>query len=371
MARLAFSGAKRYRERGKGLLNRGVVYQNRDYNTKRRKVTFGKRSKGRGLDTLRSTVQRWQATSQSYLGPGRYRLASWKTDPITYAVPVHFMSLTNLGVSHGLSHPSKGCFSAVGMCRFSMDASGNFGWAPLACQDNAGGYSDATWKTEQDELPGDVTSARRIYHDWTDIRLNLYGTFSVPITYTVYVMQMKEQLDPFQYGSGPPYFPHGFGGECANMLKDMTRSLLCNSVNTNGRIDWYKDVRILRKERVTLQPLAYSDQVAELSGENVAHTPNIHELRMFIKHNRYRDYKWSENSSDTTYAVDLNVNQWDVNQPTANMCDVEWGKRVFLFITASCPQVGAQSEILEATSGTARTEGSYDVNIRNKFRFEN
>lgn len=360
------------RKRGRDGEVKSFAFQARSGMTQRRKRRMGRKLK-RPDPNLRYYIARWQNTSDSFTGPGRLRLGTWMPTGTELCMPVTFMSLTNCA-DLGDSHTGKGCNADVGLCRlYKKTSDGSYYWWPETCQPATGnllGY-DTYWKIEQTELePPGQTNIRSIYHDWTDIRLNLYGTFSVPITYNVYIMQMPKELDPFSYTRGIANSAVA-GTELYNFYKDVTRNLQGNSVNFNGRQDWPKDVRILRHDRVVLQPLSYSDQVAEKDGNNSSHTPNVHEYRLFIRHGRYRDYKWTENADDTIENEAFQLNQWDVNQPEKTMCDVEWGRRVVMFITCTCPDVGepspAGSSLADAV--TARTQGSFDINVRNKFRF--
>lgn len=369
MARARLIGTKRSRDGSK-------YYQGRSGTTARQRRRIGRRI--RRSDKIATSgykyhIQRWQASSPSYLGPGLYKIGTFQDSPGYTILPIHFMSLTNVGIL-GNANSAKGCFNDIGMNYFFRnDSTNEFSYASLVSQTNNGALAGTQWRVEQSEVYGELGFARRVFHDWTDIRLNLYGTFSVPITYTVYVMTMKEQLDPNQF---PPLGTIPQHVELGNMVKDITRQCTGNSVASNGRTDWPRDVRILKKQVVTLQPLNYSDQAAQvldLGSALPSHTPNVHELRLFVSHRRFRDYKWSENNVDDTTNNVLDSNGWDINAPQNLMCDVEWGKRVFLFVTATCPQVSPYvpgPDQLLANADSARVMGSYDINVRNKFRFE-
>lgn len=321
------------------------------------------------LYTGQREVYRWQQTSPTYLGPGRLGLLWGRTSPLDQAqrMPFHFMSLTSS--MRGVEHAEKGCYRN-GMNRVVYNSStGSYYWNPLQPQnfvgDNAG---NVLWQPEQNE-GGSTTAAAtgRVFHEWTDVRLNLYGTYTVPITYTVLIAQMPRQLDPFTVEAGTTT-PEGT--ELHNMFKDWSRKQLYSSVGCNGRSDWDKDVRIVKRYSVTIQPFNYSDQNSEtLLPEGYSKSPHIHELRWFLRHDRFRNYKWSENVSDSTLTRDFMKPGWDYNGPEETMADVEWGKRLFLIVLATSPEVqdGVTTDYVNPADPV--TQGSYDVCVRNSFRY--
>lgn len=350
--------------------SKSVTYQSRSGTVSRRRRRLGRLRRGLSNPNFRDVVLRWQSTSDSYLGPGLNRIGTWfNAGGSAMYMPLHFMSLTNNAII-GEANGAKGCFKDQGMCQlFKSQTNNSFSWLKRVCQIPTGAGLSNSWQLEQgdlDPLSNVPDTSKYLYHDWTDIRMNLYGSFSVPLTYNIYVMTMKEQLDPFQFGLGADIAQ---GTECWNMFKDITRGCQGNSVSMNGRIDWPKDVRILKHDRIVMQPLGYSDQVAVSEPGPASHTPNIHEYRLFLNHRRYRNYKWSENADETSYGNNYAVNQWDVNVSGETMCDVEWGKRLFLIITCTCADVGEGTDDYTANAVTARVQGSYDICVRNKFRF--
>lgn len=317
-------------------------------------------------------VYRWQQTSPSYLGPGKLSIG-WSATGDTDQVPIHFMSLTTN--PKGAAHAAKGCYKS-GMHRMYYDRVQNrFGWYFIPAtqangSDNATGY----WEMETGADRG-TWEARSVFHKYTQIKINLYGTYSVPINYRVFLCQMKEEVDPTQYAlAGTPILP---GSECYNMFKDWYKTLTYSSVgNNNGRQSWQRNVRIIKQYSTTIQPLTYSDQEAEIALEANATstTPHIRELRWFVRHDRFRDYKWSENAQadaipETLYDTNL-LGGWDVNRPLSSMSDLPWGKKLFLVIMASSPvKLTTWPEYPFQTATPTKTQGSYDICVRNCFRY--
>lgn len=311
-------------------------------------------------------IIRWQQVSPNILGAGRVCLG-WSTasaGDVFERTPIHWMSLTQHNL--GQSNVAKGC-GTNGMHRVTFfKDSGNFAQDAIAAQDSLGDTpGSAAWRDEyRDYSPGQVSG--RVYHSWTDIKLVLYGTLTVPITYNVFLVTLPENLDP-QYTTtflSP-------GSEINTMYRDMMRKLCGNVIAQNGNVTWPKDVRIVRKHSVTLQPLSYSDQKAEneLTG-NFAQTAGVHKLNWFIRHDRFRDYKWSKNSDQMVYDNNLQTCGWDVNSPLVAMTDCEWGKKLYLFITASSPTVevgtAANTDFTDNNPAWMVRQGSYDICVRNK-----
>lgn len=313
-------------------------------------------------------IYRHQATSATYIGPGLMNIG-FNDSPTAnlHYVPIHFMSLTHQPIGQYVD--AKGCPAVGGMKQLYYDnLTGAYGHAQLPNQNSDGSAaSNGTAKYEQGQSL-DLNYADQVFHKYTDIKINLYGSYTVPVHYNVFICTMKEQIDPLKSSVNTLY---PVGSEMNNMFRDMTRPLLFSSVGHNSYIQYPKDMRIIKSHRVTIQPLPYSDQQAEGAlPATYSKSPNIHELRWFIRHDRYRSYKWSENTLDTTTPNnDLNSPQWDMVNPINNLTDCEWGKKLFLFITATCPKRGAVTTApYYQDDEHAIQQGSYDICIRNAFR---
>lgn len=314
-------------------------------------------------------IYRWQNTSATYVGPGALAI-DWSYDNTTNTnierMPIHFMSLSQVPSTIADINTTKGCV-ANGMNYLVYNTtSGAYQHRVLTVQNSDGlQVAAGTWQADTD--PGTLGNMYRMRHNWSDIKLNLYGTYTVPIHYEVFLCTMPEQLDPYQFASASDMAE---GSEVANMYKDMSRYLLYSSVGQNGRVDWRRDVKIIKSCKVTIQPLTYSDQLAEQQNTVGSTSAHIHELRWFVRHDRDRNYRWSENTVDTVEDRTFNTPGWDVNTVSRNMTDCEWGKKLFMFITASCPTkfqgLDAVCPVFGAPDRTLGG-GSYDICVRNSF----
>jgi len=341
---------------------------------RRYKVGRSKRRSARQLfnavvGTGSKLVVRWQQISPSLLAPGRLSLG-WQfgADPTTEWMPIHFMSISQCPV--GLDNGALGCLT-TGIKKVYMNTtSGNWFTNDLLGSQNSAGDTVAGQQWQLETADGGASSlgavqpAKKVFHSWTDIRFQLYGCTAVPITYTVYVMQMKEQVDPQQSNS------HAQGTETANLFKDMVRPLCGNPLNMNGRIDWPKDVRIVKKLVRTIQPLNYSDQSAATVNP-LTKTSHVEQVRLFMRHDRYRDYNWHQTAATTTPDNNLVTQGWDVNNVSRFLTDCEWGKKLYLFITATSPRREAfnvdNQYFADSDLNWTQCQGSYDILVRNKF----
>lgn len=313
-------------------------------------------------------IYRWQQCSPNILGPGRLSLG-WSNgvggDLNFQRHPIHFMSITQQ--NQGQSNYAKGCFAEGMKALFYNSTVGAYSAGYIPSQDNVGATGVSTvWRDEYRDHS--LSASGRTYHAWTDIQMCLYGTLTVPITYHVYLMKFDQQHDPQSFSN----LAFGLGSEVNNMFRDMNRHLCGNVIIGNGREDWIKDVTILKHEAITLQPLTYGDQKAEneLQG-NFASTAAVHKLKWFVRHDRFRDYKWAENVEDDVIDLDFTSPGWDVNSPLVSMSDCEWGKKVYLFITATSPtpENGTLNDSFFTSDnpGWNIRQGSYDICVRNKF----
>lgn len=323
-------------------------------------------------------IWRWQAVSESVLGPGAVNLGWTATADSWQRMPIHFMSLTQFPASE--ENLSKGC-TKKGLHRIEYDtSSGNTRAKGVDVQDFGGVFRDTgVWQTEYNDLnlagypaqPGRV-----VHHNWTQVSLQLYGTTRLPVRYRIMAIQVPEHIDPFaSLMSGATVNDvqanYAFGSEIGNMWKDIVRDVTANPLAQNGRIDWLKDARIIKQYTCTIQPMAASDQQAESSlSTGVA---AIHRVDWWLRHDRYRNYCWSQDPLEGANDLQMNSVGWDANYGLIPICDVEWGKRVILLITATSPRAAAGDKNFNIvpSNDTAYSDfqPTYDIRVRNCFAY--
>jgi len=335
--------------------------------TGRRRSLSNRALNNRIIKTGTEFVYRWQNTSATYLGPGRLKIG-WTVDGPNQFMPIHFMSLSQLPSTLAQNFWAKGCFHH-GMAALYYDVvNGECRWTHIPSETSVGNTSldlAGNWQLEKSGGPASIYMDR-FYHKWTDIKLNLYGTYSVPITYNVWLCTMPEQIDPYSVVQGQVM---SSGSELNSMFRDMLRTRVHSSVGQNAAAKWPKDMRVIKKMSVTINPLSYSDQQAEAESSFSSNAPHIHELRWFVRHERFRDYKWSKDLI-TPADKDLTNGGWDVDEAIAPMSDCEWGKKLYLFVTATSPQMNPKDAGVNWYNpgpNDPKTQGSYDVSIRNCF----
>jgi len=344
------------------------------------------------------SICRWQCSSANYIGAGRIPIEYRKADGTLSYVPIHFMPLTGVygtyantslfpdDVDHGVYN--------IGMSRFLYDdTNGNFLYQPVLSNTKTGYNGVDTlgkWQIESNSFGLDNTDnhSNKQFHKYTDVKMNLYGALNIPVTYTVMLVQfLKPEYNP---NSIPPVrdiaasvpsaiFPNT---DLNAMLKDMLRPLVGQNMNTNGYEDWRRtgNIRIVKREVVKINPLPYTEAAAEAS-TTACNTANIHELRWFIRHDRFRQYQWAETASNTIPDIPVNDGGWDVHKRSIPMGDVDWDKRLYLLVTSSVPEQGNTNNGYTVASisnnggyinspTTAEADkwfGSYDICVRNAF----
>jgi len=222
---------------------------------------------------------------------------------LEYNIPIHMMSLTCLGYMDQTGGPqfSKGCRDK-GIIKFNYrPATNDYKYNYLGCQDHQGGdLPGGNWALEKYDGPlQDLSNAQlvsSVFHKYSDIKLNLYGVYDIPIRYSVKLVQfMDEKLDPLMFSHLSQVVPNN--SDCYSMMNDMLKPLLYNSVNTNPNKDYMRNIRVIKSADVLIQPISYSDQRAErldaAEGQTIGHNGgHIHELRWFVRHDRFRKYDW-------------------------------------------------------------------------------
>jgi len=323
-------------------------------------------------------------TSASLLGPGRIPL-SYGLDTTSNAnfetLPIHMMSLTTL--PNGESSHEK-CTHKKGLFRFVRDSTdGRVGWNWFDNQKDVG-VNDYTgtgqWQLEESfpNMAGyteSVPSTGNVYHKWTEIRLNLYGAKYLPLEYTISIVSMPKEYDPQQIDSWVPQSTNLLGefNECSRMLEDIVRGLISNPINVTGTKQHWKDnVKIVKQYKINMAPLSYSNASDETTAP--VHVGNVKQFRTFIRHDRFRNYQWSDNATNVNVDRELDDLGWDQKvKGDRNWSDVEPGKKLYLMISVTTgPLVDSKAydiykHLPNLYTSMPNTEGTYDIMVRNEF----
>lgn len=360
--------------RSRGMVSSGGVRFSKERHLvgKKRRRTVGRLSDT--LSILNPYRVRWQATSNSLVGPGRIPIGfGYHTDGPT-VLPIHMISLTNN--TKGNQNSFKGGYNH-GLFRITRnEGDGTTGWNYFASQQAAGvnnWTTTGTWQVEQSDLPGQ-SNRWSFYHKWTEVRANLYGSKYLPLEYTISVVQMPQSYDPQKFShSTTGSLPAGEFDEVSRWFNDLGRSLVANPINIAGtKQEWKNNVRILKQYKVNIGPLSYENAAAENAAP--VHVGNVKQFKCFIRHDRWRDYSWADQSANITADKYLGDLGWDAQDDDTVLIDVEWGKKVYLMITCTSGPL-TNSEAYNVNERTPfqynvipSYEGTYDLMVRNEFR---
>lgn len=332
----------------------------------------------RGYAQLRT---RWQLTSPTLIGPGRIPL-SYGLDTTTSAtfetLPIHMISLSNN--VQGLPSTAKGAHQR-GLFRFVRDtATGQCGWNWFDSQNEVGVNSytgDGKWAFEEGQTAF-LPSVSKLFHKWTEVRLNLYGAKYLPLTYTISFVTMPKAYDPQQIDSWVPLSTNLYNeyNEFNRWLTDLSRGLISNPINVIGtKPHWKDNVRIIKQYKVNMAPLSYSNAADETTAP--VHVGNVKQFKTFIRHDRWRDYNWADTDTNVDAELDLSDLGWDKVDQEVQLCDCEWGKRVYMIVSCTTgPRVdktsySVYSHLPDQYTTMPEYEGTYDCLIRNEFMVAN
>jgi hypothetical protein len=342
------------------------------------------------LGEMKECIYRWQLVSPSLLGPGAIPIglganadAYWNQ-----CLPFHIMSLTHHPDFN--QSPELGC-RAQGMCRTvycrgGTDFAGDIGYYPLNCQAPTGGTSPhSIWEKEKGSTTASVDS---VFHKWTDIRLNLYGSTSYPLTYNVMVVSgMPKEMQVFEHepcsadvNTTPDAadYPIKTLSPLNEFIIDEVRPMLTNPIkgsNSNG--NYAGKLRVLSSRKYAIPCLTYGD-AGSISSSTVKST-NVKNVNIFLRHDRFRDYAWHSKSLDEIRNNAIESVGWtrtDVSTSSLSsmFMDVDREERVFLIVTCNSPTETFDDNYNILTTpqvdqnAALKVEGSYDIVVRNCFR---
>lgn len=309
----------------------------------------------RRLDKEGTTqIQRWFNVSRFGVGPGAQGLYTYKDATHVYQ-PMHIMDLTAYPNNPSIGAVAKGMY-----CVRNEISSGNPTYTLLQSMNDAGSLGAGAWVNEYGAVAGGaVVDQARL--KWCDIRLNLYGSYEIPIKYKIMIVGIHDE-------KSVPGITGNTDREANlidHLLKPMKYSnLLCNTGYTS------KSFHVIKQFNYTINPLDHYDSSTVVSGDTYR-APNMMEFKFFYKMDRDCDYIWHDTTSIANATADTaNVNTMQTVMADAH--DVVYpSKRIFLIVMASSTyQDTTSSPVSVAQPPYAQTKyvGSYDVNIRRKWQ---
>lgn len=371
----------------KSTMSNAVMFQRSYTRMGRKRRRNAKALFDASIGAMHETIFRYQRASNSLLGPGETDIAyGSEVEGPNYVCPFHIMSLTN-----NILFPSNQDFGAQrnGMHRLTYDPSNHhFGYQRLAGQNNTGVFVGPELQYEQGVtrfLTNDIQS--RVFHKWSEIRLNLYGSAYYPLTYEILILTgMPVEMSIFDYPPGNQPIP-AKSNLCA-FLREQVKDYIGNPIiGSSADEQDYKDkYRVLKRRVVKVDPLSYGDAAQQSTvGPSGIDASNVKNINIFLRHDRFREYSWTPNPLDQVLQPDLDGVGFDKVHITdqANqtcVCDVDREERVYLVIKCSAPRVllSADYNTVPADAPTtllSQTEippftGSYDIVVRNCYRYD-
>lgn len=344
------------------------------------------------MQSMHKLRVRWQLMSGTLTGPGRIPIGYGGysgTDLDFHSMPIHLMSLTQNSLNPTLGgsfvNGNKGAY-AHGLYKVVRSpGDGTCGLVHYVSNTHEGinNYSpEGYWQVEAESaLAGGYagTDSGSHFHKWSEVRMNLYGAKHIPLTYTISVVQVPKEFDPFQHPPSqvtaliPPVGNQPEFSEFSRWIEDISRSIISNPLNITGTRKEYKtNIRVLKQYKINIQPLSYTNAAAE--GTAAVKVGNVREFKMFMRHDRWRNYCWAE--TDATVDQDRNFADlgWDVKVSDNPVTEVKWGGRLLMMITCTTGGIrdGQQNDVRTHNpvqlTDIPEDYGSYDIIVRNEFR---
>ena len=330
-------------------------------------------------------IWRWASMSNNLKGPGRLPIAygASNANPNNIVCPIYFMSLSSLYTRDNEADNSVYGAYKHGLCNVVYIKDKNqFFYLPKAAMTYAGNnlVYDGDGKWQPEIRSSSIAQPHKLFHKWTEVRFNLYGSSLYPLTYTITICKMPESWNFHKY---PPYNPTTPDSaslieattEVGEIARDLLRPLVGNPINTNNTNDtWRNKVKIIRQYKYHIAPLSYSDADAE--GTAAVHLGNTKQVKIFLRHDMHRRYDWAVTPNSRDYDKDFSDLGWDVLKRDVDpyVVDVDWNRRLYMYLT--CTTSGLiQDQSLDPfqknpiVTPTALPDefGSFDIQVRRSF----
>lgn len=204
--------------------------------------------------------------------------------------------------------------------------------SPQLYESLSGGY---------DDLP-----KRKAFHEWSSVKLNLYGVRKRATRYLVQLITVKDESADFINGANS-------NQEKLKLYDYLARPFMYNNLNS-GDPQSKSKFTVHKTYETTIAPT----MTDEYGGATA--TPHMQTLKWFIRHNEVRRYDWLRGGipaglNNASFDQEIGVNDTRVH-PT---------KRLYLVIRALSPEVRTSAD--DRAPSDPITEPSYDCVIRNKF----
>lgn len=302
---------------------------------------------------------RVQGLSQYDTSTGFYPLANrYDTTNGRHLCPAHvwdITSLINIGAS-GTGSQNVNTGAGLGFTGTNANsASLNFELGSQAADGTYRAYPNTSWILENVTGGYDDFAKRKCIHNWSHIKLNLYGVRKRATKFMVQLVMVKDDTADFFAADSQ---------QKRKLVDALIRPLIYNNLNAGDPQTLKNELKVLKTYEVTVAPTLTD----EYGGSSA--TPHIQTVNWFIEHNRLRRYDWTRAN---TAANDQSAS-FDQQTVAGAQCRVEPKKRVYLLIRALSPERRsdtaanwAPAGYMEMAQADPISEPSYDLVLRNKY----
>lgn len=321
-----------------------------DLTVRNSKATLHKRSYGtkgsiamlrKQVQALMQTqIQRYQFLSNYDTNIGAHLIRN-EYDSATgiTLLPIHVYELSSVnnvsGIAPGL---------ALGWS--SLLSTANVVKNVLPTQTPTGGTAaDGLWRSETDVT---YPSAQQAFHNWSSIKLNLYGARKRSTRFTVSIMTVRDDFANFQSA--------GVGNlEFKQLLQYMARPLIYSNIQSDLRNKANKLIKVVKRYNYWVSASQTTDvdtTVGKIANANI-----------FLRHNKKYDLDWMAEDPANILphaqadGLDYASDSVPMNYPQSN-------QRLFMVITAFSPE-----QVNTADPVDPNVCPSYDIIIRNSWSF--
>lgn len=305
---------------------------------------------------MTDVILRAQGLTNFDTNVGYYPLANRQETEGLNIVPIHVWDLTTFpnnttSVQAGYAYGWNNLTAGATLVRPSLSVQ-----TPAGAKENSGFYQ--VEKSSGDMKQGVLSQASKIMHDWSDIRLNLYGARKRGTTFYIDVVRCKDEFSNLV-----------FGGTGNNDLMELIRTMQSPLIYSN--LQSYNPHNLKKLQIIK----SFKYYVPGGSLDDLDTIGKVKEFKLFLRQGNVYNYAWQQTGApglphEQSDGVDYTNNDGVYNSPFH-------GSRVFLVIRAFSPerrtQAAAAWNSVDPVKGITEvpadplTEPSYDLIVRNKF----
>lgn len=293
---------------------------------------------------LNNMVFRYQNISNFDTNVGALTISNWQQTGGQVIMPVHIYDIT--------SFPNVGNY-VPGKYYYWSDLTSNAncvrgdqpGQSPTGVPDGG------AWNIEHKGGVNPTTTypnASRMVHNWTDVRLNLYGARKRTTKFEVIFFRCVDEF-------ANPHHAATSNVDYRELMAYLERPCIYSNLQTynGGRVD--KKIKIIKKFTYFVSASQSTDVDTSVG--------KIKEARIFLRHNRVYNLDYKHRQQDAHVFPHEQADGIDYEQDVTHHDSPWYGSQVYMCIRAFAPE-----RTLDKTWGTAadaNKDPTYDIVIRN------